>query len=869
MGPFKFSLVAAVLLALSHGTLAQLNIARGNGGLFGGESGGDLSSGDHAGYPGETNGYLPPIGSGTHQNGVTAYPPSYSEGETNQGPEIQLPPVQPQLGCAAALICVEEQLCSMTGIILESPISLTEEQKLRRVPMVDCRNPDNGVVGKCCRDPNYVDPWPAGNLPANYTGGFDEQGFPKFLNLSKNKNNKKPIVPQKPFQNQPRPFQNQPTGFTNQPLQPQSTNQSPTNHFVPQPQSSSQVTVPATAQGVISHRPISPVGQVTPLQPVGTPVRPVGTINKTPVQPVFGVTMNPSNPFLQPTQRPIVVAEQPQKTFPGFPSLPSLEQIPNVIAGLNPFKPDTFNPTDTQTVEAPQDVPNVPFGDATTKKPGFFPNFPNFGFGGKVTANTQAAQAPVIAPHTPGAQCGITNQVQHAGGLDDVDVAFGEIPWQAMILSNAEKKLLCSGAIVAPNVILTAAHCVYGHQASDVSVKAGEWKLGYELKHEEPLPFEIVQVKTIEVHPNYQPGVAGFDVAILFLQSSFKLDLHVDTICVGQTPVINPQRKCISTGWGKVVLQSHAAGSLMHKIDVDVIGNDQCRQRLQGAESALDIDDSLVCVKAHRQNNNMCQVDVGGPLACDRGDGNYEIVGVYSQDTGCLPTNQVATFALVDNWVTGMISNGEQLAPQATIEHGAKPTPIVGQSQTTFQQHTFQQSRPIGQVSTTVQQGRGPTVGHIQTTYQPGSSSFGGQAHTTFQHGSTPSVGQTQITFQQAPNPVVGQTQTTFQQGSTPGVGQVHTTFQQGSTPGVGQIQSTFQQTSRPAPITGQTPTGFHHQVSGTSIQQSRPSPIAGQSQVDVQQINKIHYHPNQPDVPCDCQQGTQPAGLNQYLPPV
>lgn len=48
-----------------------------------------------------------------------------------------------------------------------------------------CRNLDTGIVGKCCRDPNYVDPWPTGNLPANYSGGFDEQGFPTFLNIAK------------------------------------------------------------------------------------------------------------------------------------------------------------------------------------------------------------------------------------------------------------------------------------------------------------------------------------------------------------------------------------------------------------------------------------------------------------------------------------------------------------------------------------------------------------------------------------------------------------------------------------------------------------------------------------------------------------
>lgn len=89
---------------------------------------------------------------------------------------------------------------------------------------------------------------------------------------------------------------------------------------------------------------------------------------------------------------------------------------------------------------------------------------------------------------------------------------------------------------------------------------------------------------------------------------------------------------------------AHAAGALMHKIDVDVLSSEQCIDRLRNAETPVDLDESLICVKAHKQNNNMCQVDIGGPLACDRGDGIYELIGVYSQDTGCLPTNQVNWF---------------------------------------------------------------------------------------------------------------------------------------------------------------------------------------------------------------------------------
>lgn len=28
----------------------------------------------------------------------------------------------------------------------------------------DCQDPETGVIGKCCRDPNYKDPWPASVL---------------------------------------------------------------------------------------------------------------------------------------------------------------------------------------------------------------------------------------------------------------------------------------------------------------------------------------------------------------------------------------------------------------------------------------------------------------------------------------------------------------------------------------------------------------------------------------------------------------------------------------------------------------------------------------------------------------------------------
>lgn len=47
--------------------------------------------------------------------------------------------------------------------------------------MTDCREPRTQEVGKCCRDPDYVDPWPIGRtgqyVPEEINGAFDSGAY--------------------------------------------------------------------------------------------------------------------------------------------------------------------------------------------------------------------------------------------------------------------------------------------------------------------------------------------------------------------------------------------------------------------------------------------------------------------------------------------------------------------------------------------------------------------------------------------------------------------------------------------------------------------------------------------------------------------
>lgn len=93
---------------------------------------------------------------------------------------------------------------------------------------------------------------------------------------------------------------------------------------------------------------------------------------------------------------------------------------------------------------------------------------------------------------------------------------------------------------------------------SELSVKLGEWKLGVELKDEEPLPFEIIDVRTIKYHPGYIHGLASNDTAMLILEHPVTFDLHINTLCLPDEFQVQESSQCIVTGWGKSILQGNS-----------------------------------------------------------------------------------------------------------------------------------------------------------------------------------------------------------------------------------------------------------------------------------------------------------------------
>lgn len=67
-----------------------------------------------------------------------------------------------------------------------------------------------------------------------------------------------------------------------------------------------------------------------------------------------------------------------------------------------------------------------------------------------------------------------------------------------------------------------------------------------------------MNVSYINVHPGYTRGLGEHDLAILRLEQPTAFDYHINPLCVPNTkPPLQQNRPCVSTGWGKSILQGN------------------------------------------------------------------------------------------------------------------------------------------------------------------------------------------------------------------------------------------------------------------------------------------------------------------------
>ncbi|KAM4695151.1 plasminogen [Discoglossus pictus] len=208
-------------------------------------------------------------------------------------------------------------------------------------------------------------------------------------------------------------------------------------------------------------------------------------------------------------------------------------------------------------------------------------------------------------------------------------------PWQISLRTSFDFHF-CGGTLIAPEWVLTAAHCL------ERSSKPSAYKVVLGI-HKEKGSESSKQVRDVEKLIK-EPGKA--DIALLKLKSPVLITDEVLPACLPPHNYVVPDRsECYVTGWGET--QGTGKEGVLKEAGFPVIENKICNSPayLNGKVSNLEL-----CAGNIHGGVDSCQGDSGGPLSCFDGE-KYIIQGVTSWGLGCAQAMKPGVYARVSMFI--------------------------------------------------------------------------------------------------------------------------------------------------------------------------------------------------------------------------